>query len=516
MEISLNKVLLSIPLYQLDFLTPFPKETIIYRELITSLDDLKTGKKTLLIVDQNEEWSKINKLDIAQRLTAQAELVGMVIYNKTRTAMNEIVRSFYEKQQFPIIQIDSKESLNYFFEPIVNNKYEKIGLEIEGFQQRGFINIAINLARGLAIPLVFLDENKKVLWNTGREELVDDCLRWIEEEDDNKFQDSSKIGKVNANEILYPYIRFPLNIGSETQLFLISSAEISRWQKKLLDKFNGLTSVVLQTDEFIRQKNEQFKEFFIYELIYRKFESKKSLISQGKSLGWNLDRSHHLLIVDIQEELEELAFYLETAKEGFKYPIIIFPFQEQLVILAEDDQARSEQERKNIALSIGKWLIKQIQEFQPDLELDIGIGKWYDDTIDLNKSYQEAKIAILFGKLWFEEKKIHHINDLGVIYLLTNIHRDLLGDFCHQCLSELIDSDLSKGTEYLKTLKLFFQHNCVIKDTSEAIYLHPNSLRKRLQNIENICGVDLQNMDDLVSMMIAVKIYYIYFNQIQN
>lgn len=36
----------------------------------------------------------------------------------------------------------------------------------------------------------------------------------------------------------------------------------------------------------------------------------------------------------------------------------------------------------------------------PDLRYTFGIGKWYQDTINLNKSYQEAKLVLWFGEEW--------------------------------------------------------------------------------------------------------------------
>ena len=60
-------------------------------------------------------------------------------------------------------------------------------------------------------------------------------------------------------------------------------------------------------------------------------------------------------------------------------------------------------------------------------------------------------------------------------------------------MSSLIESDEKLGTEYLKTLKAYFQYHGNINEVSEALYIHPNTLRNRLKKIEDMTGVYLQN-----------------------
>ncbi len=117
-------------------------------------------------------------------------------------------------------------------------------------------------------------------------------------------------------------------------------------------------------------------------------------------------------------------------------------------------------------------------------------------------------MALQFGKVWLENNHVFHINDLGIFNLIIHLHKEILYDFCEEYLSFLIESDEKLGTEYLKTLKAYFQYHGNINEVSEALYIHPNTLRNRLKKIEDMTGVYLQNNVDFLNLMVAVKIYY--------
>lgn len=520
MKVSLNEVLQSIPLYQLTFVTPFPKEEIFYENIARSISNDWLERPSLLIIEKTEDWLKLNDKKIANQFIQDPHLHAIVIYNKTKNPFQADILAFYMQCQIPIIQIEDHALISKFLQKSLSSlHYSNLSVELDGFYKRGFMDIASNLSMAFSTPLLFLDENEQLLWQTGSDREIRKCLQWLQTKTESHSQLTMRTANENqeTSDSNHPFEQYMMNIAGQVQLSLIASTNLADWQKKIIDKFIGFTAVLFQTEEVVREQNDNFKEFFIYELIYRKFESKKALINQGKTWGWNLEKPHHLLVVDVDSSeqlmnninlLDEIVFHLETHKAKLHQTIIIFPFQDHIVVLIEDEKNRPPSERKNVAIKLAGWIEGEVTNIFPMCQMHIGIGKWYFDTIDLNKSYQEAKIAIQFGKIWFENKRIYHMSDLGVLHLLTNIHRDLLHDFCEEYLPRLMESDQEQGTEYLKTLKMYFQHHGIVNDVSEALFIHPNTLRKRLKKIEEMIGFSLQNLEQLLTLMIAVKIYY--------
>lgn len=83
---------------------------------------------------------------------------------------------------------------------------------------------------------------------------------------------------------------------------------------------------------------------------------------------------------------------------------------------------------------------------------------------------------------------------------ISHVDHDFLHSYCQEYLSSLIRSDKENGTEYHETLKMYFLYDGVINDVSDVLFIHPNTLRKRLYNISKA------NHEMMVSFFV-IKIY---------
>jgi sugar diacid utilization regulator len=484
-------------MYQLTYLTPLPKERVYYETIVSGITDQWFKDSSLLFIQTYEECMKLNEKDCVNQLIQDSNLMAIVICFRNHVPIQEDRLALFQECQLPIIQVDDSASLSvfqhrnqpYFF-------YSQMSMELKGFMNKGFMNIAAGLSKALETPLLYFDENDQLLWQTGSEiDMPPMATKSFE--------------------------KYPINIAGDIQLTLAASADLVDWQKRLVDKLIGLTALLFQTEEMFREQQEKFKEHFVYDLLYHKFESKKVMVTQGKAWGWNLEIAHHLLVINVDkldseismhlEWMDELITHLEALKAQLEETIVFFPFQDQIVGMLEDGENRSFNERKSFALEIANQIDQELKHTWPQWKFSIGIGKWYQDTVNLNKSYQEAKMALQFGHVWFENKHVFHMNDLGILHLLTSIHREILYDFSQEYLSSLIESDSEQGTEYVKTLKAYIQHQGIISEVSEALYVHPNTLRNRIKKIEDITGSNLQNPEEFTNLVVALKIFVSMF-----
>src|SRR3974390_2113369 len=70
-------------------------------------------------------------------------------------------------------------------------------------------------------------------------------------------------------------------------------------------------------------------------------------------------------------------------------------------------------------------------------------------------------------------------------------------------LAPLLRSDDQRGTEHLRTLRVYLAHDRQLQRAADALHLHVNSLRYRLHRIEQLLAVDLHNPDDLFHLELA-------------
>ena len=72
-------------------------------------------------------------------------------------------------------------------------------------------------------------------------------------------------------------------------------------------------------------------------------------------------------------------------------------------------------------------------------------------------------------------------------------------------LTLLLDYDQQHNTALLATLEQFLLRRGSISATSEALYIHPNTLRQRLRRIAEVTGIDLAR-DDWLVVELALKL----------
>ena len=74
-----------------------------------------------------------------------------------------------------------------------------------------------------------------------------------------------------------------------------------------------------------------------------------------------------------------------------------------------------------------------------------------------------------------------------------------------QRLALLVGYDRRRGTQLLDTLEGYLDHRGNVVGTSRALFIHPNTLRQRLDRIQRESGIDLER-EDWLSLAVATKV----------
>lgn len=509
MNYSLQDILINIPLYQLTFLTSLPKEPIYFEKTIDYIPEQQLETSTIIILEDLDQIEKLNNKEIALGLIQDSNWVGLILCGQDEGYLQEDVCQLLTECKLSIIQLNDYSLISLLKQNKEFHTFSQLSIELQGFMEKGFIDASSQISKALNTPLLYLDENHQLLWHTENHPELQNLQRWY----NTYFHRRDYIAKNNESQS--PFQVYPIPISELNNHTLVVLTLTENWQKKMIDKFVGLMALALKTQAMFQDQQELLKEHFVYDLLYHKFESQKVMIKQGKTWGWNLEKPHHLLLLNLEildlrtanlNWMDEILSAIETQIFEMKETMIAFPFQDQIVILLEDEQNGSISERKKYVVEIARLLIQPLIDTFSYCQFFIGIGKWYQDTTHLNKSYQEAKMALQFGRTWFDNKNICHINDLGVLRLLIQIHQEVLLDYTDEYLLPLKESDRESGTEYIKTLQVYIQYKGRINDVSDELFIHANTLRNRIKKIEDMTGIDLQDPEEFMNLLIAVKL----------
>ena len=118
--------------------------------------------------------------------------------------------------------------------------------------------------------------------------------------------------------------------------------------------------------------------------------------------------------------------------------------------------------------------------------------------------FEEARVAAEIGALIGGGAGVFTYEGLGP-YRYTLMTEDTVRDRYQEKLERLVEYERRRGTALLDTLEAFLDNRGNAVRTSRLLYIHPNTLRQRLQRIERVAGIDLER-EDWLSLAIAVKV----------
>lgn len=93
---------------------------------------------------------------------------------------------------------------------------------------------------------------------------------------------------------------------------------------------------------------------------------------------------------------------------------------------------------------------------------------------------------------------------------LKNENKEKVLEYCKSKLGTLCQMDQEQKTEYIKTLKVYFQNNRSIQKTSETLFIHRNTVTQRIRKVFELLGVDpndFAEVNELYNMIQIIEYY---------
>ena len=138
------------------------------------------------------------------------------------------------------------------------------------------------------------------------------------------------------------------------------------------------------------------------------------------------------------------------------------------------------------------------------LSARVSYGSVVEELKDVSKSYKEARMAMDVGSIFYAENEVTAYTNLGIGRLIYQLPIPLCEIFLGEIFYGGILDDLDE--ESRSTIKMFFENNLNVSETSRQLFIHRNTLVYRIEKLEKITGLDLRNFDDAVTFRIALMV----------
>ncbi|MDP2728952.1 MAG: helix-turn-helix domain-containing protein [Dehalococcoidales bacterium] len=276
-------------------------------------------------------------------------------------------------------------------------------------------------------------------------------------------------------------------------------------------------AIVAAREQAVVETADRIQTDFLSDLLTGNFQTDTEIINRAERFGYDLTSSHFVLALRVElsthgsspqgakeKELNLSKNAVELLKKGFALAnaeIFCQVMGDAVVLLHPVRQEDTTPAR------LKEWAQQSQQRIMSSLNgtvVSIGIGRFYPTLRKLKLAYQEAEQALAMGTQLFGKGSITYFGDLGIYRLLFSINPDELKTFYQECIGRLAEYDRKHGGELMGTLQARLECS-TLAETAQALHIHRNTLLYRLQRIQEIADLNLEDGETRLALHLALK-----------
>jgi len=288
--------------------------------------------------------------------------------------------------------------------------------------------------------------------------------------------------------------------------------------------------------DMLAQKN--LVKGFFDDLMYGTYDSEDSLRQRANFIGCDLTKSHTVAMIEIAhlDESDDDEDGRPRASSTSTRPLAetFLQTEEDRLMIHKRISAQIRRriqdnypgsvlyERENLltciiclskdpaAARLKTWLrdLDRQMRAEHSVRLSIGIGNLCQNIGDYRRGFAEANEALQMGQSLNRDGGVTHFNDLGVYRYLYKIARmDDLRDMYQDQVARIANYDRRKGTDLLDTLETYLECAGNLTKTSNRLFVHRNTLIQRLERLQSLCDIELQERSNWLTLQVAIKVF---------
>lgn len=186
-----------------------------------------------------------------------------------------------------------------------------------------------------------------------------------------------------------------------------------------------------------------------------------------------------------------LADRLRTSLQKQLRDTVMIYRQHYLAVIHEvaDDEDQETAAREELEQTITE-AAASVTELRP--WIGCGCRAW--TATEICRSFEEAVAAIRTGRIFDPEAPVHRYRDLRIEQVARQLPKSFSRWFVNQNFRDGFFDQADD--EMVKTGIIFLDNNMNVAATCEQLHIHRNTLRYRLDSIQQMSGLDLRDFED--------------------
>lgn len=234
---------------------------------------------------------------------------------------------------------------------------------------------------------------------------------------------------------------------------------------------------------------------------------------QQNGVELDADQAYRVMLVDFEDqsisnmEVDFKGSLLQLAHHYTDVILCPLTWQGRGLVIMPDLDSNLEPALRDHAAGMQQMLQDWQQDFSKrhQVEVDCGLGSVYKLS-ELQKSYQEARMTLSYGRTKHEHGFFRYYEDCGILSNIFAGGVEPAFAFCRSALGRLLDYDGENDADLLATLKLLLETNFNYSATAADLFVHANTVRYRSEKIEQLLARDLRDPDVRFNLYAAVRV----------
>ena len=278
-------------------------------------------------------------------------------------------------------------------------------------------------------------------------------------------------------------------------------------QLDLIRLLGDLCALRMQKDLHYGDYPENMLEFFLANLLEGVITDEQRIQDRCKFFHWNLKMPYRVMTVrPAGSGMEAGGDYLmlDRHRDALHrlFPdatVFLYGSQIKMITPVYDHSTKD------------SMILHDLREICTGRGLAAGVSQSTRRLVNLSSRNQQAMKALEMGMLLGGKGPLYMYDTYSIYHCLEICSSQInLVQLCHSAVLRLESYDRKNGTELLGSLYAYLSCNSNLSEAAAVLYVHRNTLSKRLEKINDLISVDLSDAETVFHLMFSYRIIEYY------
>ena len=315
----------------------------------------------------------------------------------------------------------------------------------------------------------------------------------------------------------------PVVAGNKLLGFVLAlevDGELNETQISTLERASIVVALEYLMREVAHNVEQRLAGDFLEDLIYGRFPSEQAVMNRATMNKVDLNGPQVVMILDFDNFSEAIynAHWSDTEALDVKRHLLrasekvgLRNYSDLMAVVQSDSVVMllsiEDAKDRSLEIQLAKEIQNELQTLLPGLTFSVGISQATRSISGIQSAFKEAETALMALRQTKKVGGILAFEELGLLsVLLQGKNYPAMQEYMRTQLSKLISYDHEKETELLQTLRFYLLNSGHLQKTAVDCNIHINTLKYRIQRIEEILETNLADGETRFNLYLALSI----------